>query len=586
MADTNVKELTDYQKQLLDRWKQDRIGKRLVAEAKRGIAPAYAAFQQKYYNNRVGFVNDIIRWNKNEGPADYQIETLRWYDEGATEVAERGPHGIGKSSEIAWLVLHFALTRDGKDWKAPTTASRWRQLSKFLWPEIHKWARRIRWEKVGREPFNERLELQVLNLKLKTGEAFAIAAKDPTAMEGAHADHLFFFYDESKAISNDIFDATEGAMMGGGEVYRAMFSTPGEPQGRFYDVHARKPGFENWKVRHVTLEEAIVAGRITQEKADQLERQWGAGSAVYQNRVLGEFAASDEDGVIPLAWVEAANDRWREWVGSEFPNLSSDIELMEVAHKMQGEYTTLGVDVGLGGEGSDSTVLAPIIDRFKVVMLRKYPRGDVDTATMETVGRVKGFLNANKSAKAYIDIIGIGAGVVHRLKELSIKLRVFGFNVAQAAKLPSGIKMTDNLGELTFKNKRSAMWWKGREMLSPDSGVDVHLPPDDKLTGDLTAVKRKTFSGGVIHVEEKKETIKRIKRSTDDGDATLMGLTGDELARSPDTEMYIVGDSEVYEGAVEPGAESLAASQRQIEQHIESDDGEYYIVGGNTKRGW
>ena len=33
---------------------------------------------------------------------------------------------------------------------------------------------------------------------------------------------------------------------------------------------------------------------------------------VYQNRVEGEFAASDEDGVIPLAWVELANARWLE----------------------------------------------------------------------------------------------------------------------------------------------------------------------------------------------------------------------------------------------------------------------------------
>ena len=569
---------------------QDGLHADALEEAKRrlaGFPPRYRKFQKRFYNNRVDFVKYCFRWPEGEGPNDYQIDILDRLDkEEKSRIAVRGPHSIGKTAMMAWLVLHYALTRDGKDWKVPTTASVWRQLEKFLWPEIHKWAKRLKWGRVGRPPFNPRLELQTLNLKLHTGLAYAVASKEHTAIEGAQADHMFYIYDEAKAIPDATFDATEGALMGTGEKLAAAFSTPGEPQGRFHHIHSRKPGYEDWGVRHVTLAEAIAAGRISADKAEQRKRQWGAGSAVYQNRVLGEFAASDEDGVIPLAWVEAANDRWREWVGSQFPNLSSDIELMEVAHKMQGEYTTLGVDVGLGGEGSDSTVLAPIIDRFKVVMLRKYPRGDVDTATMETVGRVKGFLNANRSAKAYIDIIGIGAGVVHRLKELSIKLRVFGFNVAQAAKLPSGIKMTDNLGELTFKNKRSAMWWKGREMLSPDSGVDVHLPPDDKLTGDLTAVKRKTFSGGVIHVEEKKETIKRIKRSTDDGDATLMGLTGDELARSPDTEMYMVGDSEIYEGAVEPGAESLATNQRQIEQHIESDEGEYYIVGGKSKRGW
>jgi len=40
----------------------------------------------------------------------------------------------------AWVILWFALTREaeGTDWKIPVTASAWRQLSKFLMPELHK----------------------------------------------------------------------------------------------------------------------------------------------------------------------------------------------------------------------------------------------------------------------------------------------------------------------------------------------------------------------------------------------------------------------------------------------------------------
>jgi hypothetical protein len=54
-------------------------------------------------------------------------------------VAARGPHGLGKTTLASWVVIWFALTRDGDDWKVITTASAWRQLEKFLWPEIHKW---------------------------------------------------------------------------------------------------------------------------------------------------------------------------------------------------------------------------------------------------------------------------------------------------------------------------------------------------------------------------------------------------------------------------------------------------------------
>ena len=42
-------------------------------------------------------------------------------------------------------------------------------------------------------------------------------------------------------------------------------------------------------------------------------RQWGRDCAIYANRVLGEFHASDEDSVIPLSWVEAAVERWHLW---------------------------------------------------------------------------------------------------------------------------------------------------------------------------------------------------------------------------------------------------------------------------------
>ena len=64
----------------------------------------------------------------------------------------------------------------------------------------------------------------------------------------------------------DTFDAAEGAFSSvgadlDGVGYALAISTPGEPNGRFYDIHARKPGYEDWWVRHVTLAEAIAAGR-------------------------------------------------------------------------------------------------------------------------------------------------------------------------------------------------------------------------------------------------------------------------------------------------------------------------------------
>jgi hypothetical protein len=183
----------------------------------------------------------------------------------------RGPHGLGKTTLSSWVIVHFALTRDGRDWKCVTTASAWRQLAKFTWPEVHKWARRLRWDRVGRAPFSAN-ELLTLNLKLSTGEAFAVASDNPAYIEGAHADHLLYVFDESKAIPGGVFDAAEGAFSNAGgdtaaEAYALAISTPGEPQGRFYEIHKRQPGLEDWWTRHVTLEETIAAGRVSREWA-------------------------------------------------------------------------------------------------------------------------------------------------------------------------------------------------------------------------------------------------------------------------------------------------------------------------------
>jgi hypothetical protein len=447
-----------------------------------------------YRYDPAAFVTDCIRWPRDQTPTDYQLDNLDLLvDYG--RLAVRGPHGLGKTAENAWVVLWFALTRDaaGDDWKVATTASAWRQLTHYLWPEIRKWSRLLDWELIGREPFS-RDELLQLNLKLRTGEAFAVACADPSTIEGLHADQLLYVYDEAKTIPDDTFDACEGAFSGAGEdtgreAFALASSTPGPPIGRFYDIHARKPGLDDWYARQVTLEETIAAGRVSREWAEQRARQWGEKSAVYRNRVAGEFAASDEDSVIPLAWLEEANRRWKE------------IEDF-------GELTAVGVDVARSGK--DDTVLALRHD-LAISELRHRSR----QGTMETTGQVVGVLR-DTDATAVVDVIGIGAGVVDRLRELNESVEPF--NASEKT------KRLDASGELGFTNRRSAAWWNLREMLDPDSGVEIALPDDDVLTGDLTAPTWRVMSGGRIQVEAKDDIRKRLGRSTDDGDAVIQAF--------------------------------------------------------------
>lgn len=427
----------------------------------------------------IKFVQDVIGI---EDLAPYQADILQALVT-HRRVAVRSPHGAGKTALSAWVVL-WAMCCFPGDVKVITTAGAWRQLIHFLWPEIRKWAIRADFQKVG-ITIRRNKELLEQSIKLPEKEAFPVTSDNPGMIEGAHASTLVYVFDEAKIIPADTWDAVEGAFSTG-NAYALAISTPGETSGRFYDIQKRRPGYDDWHTRHITLDEAIAAGRINPIWVDQRRKQWGESSGVFQNRVLGEFAEADTDALIPLSWIEQANERW---------------------HACDGIGTgkrTLGCDPARFGE--DKTCIAELIGRV-LSPIRYTAKED----TMQTVGRVIQMANNDKTVPIAVDVIGIGAGVVDRLREQGYS--VTGCNVSESTKL------TDESGELGFINLRSALWWFLREALNPDNPDAIALPPDDILTGDLTAPHWNPTSTGKIKVESKDEIRKRLGRSTDAADA-------------------------------------------------------------------
>jgi hypothetical protein len=180
----------------------------------------------------LAFAQECVIWPPKARLAPYQAEIMGELVRRG-RVAVRGPHGLGKTTTSSLILLWFAITREaaGVDWKAVTTAGAWRQLERYLWPEIHLWARRLRWDKLGRRPFSEATELLALTLKATHGQAFAVASNDPALIEGAHAESILYLFDESKSIGPDTFDAAEGAFAGTGEALALAMSTPGGARG-------------------------------------------------------------------------------------------------------------------------------------------------------------------------------------------------------------------------------------------------------------------------------------------------------------------------------------------------------------------
>jgi len=196
------------------------------------------------------------------------------------------------------------------------------------------------------------------------------------------------------------------------------------------------------------------------------------------SRVMAEFPTESESTLIPLKWIEAAQER-------ELP---------------PSEPNELGVDVARSGV--DESVIAHRQGPRCRILLAK--RG------LETMGLTGEVVNARRETGATVskvDVIGIGAGVVDRLAEQDEP--VDGVNVGEASDEPE-----------RFANKRAQFFWALRERFR-DGDADID-PNDAKLAAQLGSVRYKYDSRGRLLIEKKEDAKKRGVKSPDRADATML----------------------------------------------------------------
>lgn len=211
----------------------------------------------------------------------------------------------------------------------------------------------------------------------------------------------------------------------------------------------------------------------------------------------GDFTAGMTDDpwqVIPTAWVDAAQERWRQH--QDFIRMNG-----------KGEMDSLGCDVARGGK--DKTIIARR-HGWWFDELVCYPGSETPDGPI-----VAGYVISNSRDRTpqHIDVIGVGASPYDFL--VKADQPVYGVDVRESA--PG----TDESGLLTFKNLRSALWWWFREKLDPKNGYNVMLPPDDELAVELCTPKW-SAEGKVIKVQSRDEIYEKLKKSVDKASAVLL----------------------------------------------------------------
>ena len=228
----------------------------------------------------------------------------------------------------------------------------------------------------------------------------------------------------------------------------------------------------------------------------------------------GKFLSKRQDSitqVIPTSWIRLAQKRWVEGQRPGIP------------------MTALGVDVARGSDRNerikgDDNAIAPRygnwFEQLKVVPGALTPDGR--TLAQIVIGEQK------DGAAIIIDAIGVGTSPTDYLKDLNVIVHPLIASAAAKIKDPRDPKkqksITDKSGRLRFRNVRAAMWWKFREMLDPDHGDDIALPPDEELAADLAAPHWRLTSAGLL-VEAKDDIKLRLHRSTNRGDAVVMAAS-------------------------------------------------------------
>ena len=377
-------------------------------------------------------------------------------------------HGIGKSTLCAWLMLWLMSTRPHLN--GIITANTWTQLKTKTWRELAIWHKRAinsHWFK-----WTETRFYHVAHQETWYCSPIPNSEHNSEAFAGQHGRHTLIIYDEASAIPDKIWEVSSG--VNDPRVFWFVFGNPTQNTGRFKQCFGR---FRNrWNTRHVDSRDCKMPNKAEiQAEVDE----WGEDSDYVRVRVRGVFPRIGEEQFISSEIVELAQAR--------------EVEVP------WGTPKVLGVDVAR--YGNDMTVFIGRHGR-KLAKIQKMR----DLNTMEIATKVIEEKRKSNIDVIMVDGIGIGAGVVDRLREL-------GHEVVEVI---SGSNPDLENAEVCY-NKRSEMWFRMRNWLET-----ADIPNDPDLETDLTEIKAFYDNKHRIQMEKKADMKKRGLASPDVGDALAL----------------------------------------------------------------
>lgn len=450
----------------------------------------------RYRNDPGGFCEEVLKANLYD-----KQKAIALLVRDRDRVLVKGCNGSGKDYLMSRLALWFAFTRPNA--KVLLTAPTADQLDAISLEEM-------------RRAFVRDLPGELRTRGLRIGNRRVIEGKtavEVSKLSGYHDVEVLCLLAEGQGLDDITFEAAAACAIGPNDRIVA-YGNPLRPLGPFWK-YSRSKG---WAVVTIAAADTpniqqgriVIPGLISAEGVERLREQ---GENIYQARVLAEFPEEAEESLFKRAWIDEA---MRYGKAAELQQISV------------GQRTTFGIDVARFG--ADETVIAewrgPILRKLHV-----WHGADL----MVTTGRIVQLLNNRRIHQTYstgrpskswlggeqmvlqgadiaVDVVGLGSGVVDRLRELGWHIHSYN----------SSARPPHSRDAKQFLNHRASTHFMLRDALEKG---EIALCHDEMLVEELMALSWTITSAGKKQIVSKDEVRSLIGRSCDRSDAVVIGFS-------------------------------------------------------------
>lgn len=448
-----------------------------------------------FTHDPLGFVLYAFPWGEpgtpleNEYPDPWALDDLR-------KIGERlraNPHtpllsaiaaanGVGKSAELAWLILWAMSTHE--DTRGRITAGTKAQLAQATHAEVSKWHSMLickHWFEVTAE--------KICSVDKGHEESWAChfipwSKHRPDAFQGLHnkRKRLFFVGDEASGIEDVIHDAMQGSLTDKDtEILLFLRTNPMRREGRMYKIMTLTgPAGDRWIRKHVS---GFESKNTNHDQLNAWIEEHGADSDFCRVRVFGKFPKRSVEQFIDEAVAEAARKRQVESHLSEPLIIGADIA------RQGGDYTRISFRRGLDARSIPSILI---------------PFDDSEGYLMQVASRLKELKEQHGADAIIVDAGGLGWGVVDRLKQM----KVSGVYAVQFGEAPLGC--WSNIIPFECRDRKTEMAAAFKYWL-PHGAIE----DSDELMQQMCEPKRFYDLQGKVFIEGKKELAKRGVASPD-----------------------------------------------------------------------